>query len=152
MSTAGFDLDAFLPYRLTLVSQRVSARFAAIYGARHGLDRAEWRVLAHLAAAEPVSVREIFARVAMDKSKVSRAASRLELTGLIAKREDPRDRRLVVLTLTEQGRAVLADLLPLARDFEERLLARLRPDDRAALDRILQVLEADHADGSCDAL
>jgi DNA-binding MarR family transcriptional regulator len=116
----GFDLDGFLPYRLAVAAQRVSADFRAVYGPRHGLSVAEWRVMAHLSSAGPVSVREIFERVAMDKPKVSRAASRLELAGLIEKRPDPRDRRLVALSLTERGRAVMADLVPLARAFEAR--------------------------------
>jgi DNA-binding MarR family transcriptional regulator len=141
MSTGGFDLDTFLPYRLAVVASRVSAAFAEVYGPRHGLSTAEWRVMAHLAnASGPVSVREVFARVAMDKSKVSRAASRLELAGLIAKEEDPRDRRLVALSLTERGRAVMADLVPLARAFEARLLARLGPEEGAALARALERL------------
>lgn len=152
MSSGGFDLETFLPYRLAVVASRVSAEFAGIYGPRHGLSTAEWRVMAHLAnAAGPVSVREVFARVAMDKSKVSRAASRLELAGLIAKAEDARDRRLVALTLTERGRAVMADLVPLARDFEARLMARLAPEDRAALARILRAITAEGADARAPA-
>ena len=151
MSTGGFALDSFLPYRLAVVAQRVSAEFAGVYGRRFGLSTAEWRVLAHLANAGPVSVREIFARVAMDKSKVSRAASRLETAGLIEKAEDPRDRRLVALSLTAAGRAVMAELVPLARDFERRLIARLAPDDRAALERILEHLLETEAN-ECEAL
>jgi DNA-binding MarR family transcriptional regulator len=149
MSTGAFDLDSFLPYRLAVLAQRVSADFARVYGARHDLSIPEWRVIAHLANAEgPVSVREVFARVAMDKSKVSRAAGRLELAGLIEKREDPRDRRLVALSLTGAGRAVMAELAPLARGFEARLLGRLAPDDRVAIDRILaQLLEDETDDG-----
>jgi DNA-binding MarR family transcriptional regulator len=131
-SDARFDLDGFLPYRLTVLAERIGAEFATVYGKRHGLSRAEWRVMAHLGNAGPVSVREIHARVAMDKSKVSRAASRLQLIGLVEKREDPSDRRLVALSLTEKGRTVMADLIPLAREFERELLARLPEDDRAA--------------------
>jgi DNA-binding MarR family transcriptional regulator len=152
MSTGDFDLDGFLPYRLAVLSQRVSAEFARVYGARHGISLPEWRVMAHLANAEaPVSVREIFARVAMDKSKVSRAASRLELAGLIEKRADPRDRRLVALSLTAAGRAVMRDLVPLARAYEANLLERLAPGDRDALDRIVAQLLEDGRDG-CPAL
>jgi DNA-binding MarR family transcriptional regulator len=146
-STGGFDLDGFLPYRLAVAAQRVSADFRAVYGPRHGLSVAEWRVMAHLSSAGPVSVREVFERVAMDKPKVSRAASRLELAGLIEKRPDPRDRRLVALSLTERGRAVMADLVPLARAFEARLLDRLPQEDRASLCRILDRLIA--AESGC---
>jgi DNA-binding MarR family transcriptional regulator len=130
-SDARFDLDGFLPYRLTVLAERIGAEFATVYGKRHGLSRAEWRVMAHLGNAGPVSVREIHARVAMDKSKVSRAASRLQLVGLVEKREDPVDRRLVALSLTEKGKEVMADLIPLARAFERELLARLPEDERA---------------------
>jgi DNA-binding MarR family transcriptional regulator len=148
-TAAAFDLDAFLPYRLAVVAQRVSAEFGRVYGERHGLSLAEWRVLAHLAnAAGPLSVREIFARVAMDKSKVSRAASRLEAAGLIEKAGDPRDRRLVALSLSGPGRAVMADLAPRARAFEAGVRGRLAPEDSAALDRILrQLLEDVRNDG-----
>lgn len=150
-SDGGFDLGAFLPYRLAILAAKVSREFATLYGPRHGLSTAEWRVMAHLANAGPVSVREVFARVAMDKPKVSRAASRLELAGLIEKREDTRDRRLVALTLTGAGRAVMADLVPLARDFEAALLARLDPEERVALASIIERLLGDDEDG-CEAL
>ena len=59
-------------------------RFARRYGAESGISIPEWRVLAHLAEGGPVSVRDIHARVDMDKSKVSRAAARLEEAGLKA--------------------------------------------------------------------
>jgi DNA-binding MarR family transcriptional regulator len=156
-STGGFDLDGFLPYRLAVAAQRVSAAFRAVYGPRHGLSVAEWRVMAHLGSAGPVSVREIHARVAMDKPKVSRAASRLEMAGMIEKRADPRDRRLVALSLTERGRAVMADLVPLARAFEAALVARLTAEERRALDAILAKLGDEgqargEEDAVCDAL
>ena len=144
-----FDLDSFLPYRLAVLAERVSQEFATLYRARHGLTRAEWRVLAHLsAAAEPVSVREVFARVEMDKSKVSRAAARLELTGLIEKRADARDRRLVALSLTGKGRAVMAELIPLARGFEAELQRRLGAEAEAFLRGVDRLAEAGNARGA----
>ena len=73
-----FDLSAFLPYQLAVVASRVSKGFAERYRAEFGLTIPEWRVLAHMAQFDAVSVREIQARVDMDKSKVSRAAARLE--------------------------------------------------------------------------
>ena len=103
----GFELDRFLPYRLTVAAGRVSRRFARLYEAETGLSIPEWRVLAHLAQAGSVSVRDIHARVDMDKSKVSRAAARLEEAGLVQKLEHETDRRLVALSLTPKGGAVM---------------------------------------------
>lgn len=128
-----FDLDDFLPYRITVLAGRLSRDYARIYQERFGLNRAEWRVLAHLSQQPAVSVREIHARADMDKSKVSRAAARLERAGLVTKRTAAADRRLVELALTEAGRAVMAELAPLAHGFQQELLARLGTDTDAFL-------------------
>lgn len=134
-----FDLDDFLPYRLNAAAARVSRAFERRYRDDFGLSIAEWRVLAHLHAADgqPVSVRDIEARVAMEKSKVSRAAARLTEAGHVARSAQDNDRRLLHLTLTDAGRALMARLIPVALAFQDELLARLGPEAeglRAALD------------------
>ena len=136
-----FALDAFLPYQLAVIAERVSREFSVVYSDRFGLSRADWRVVVHVWAAGPVSVREVHARVDMDKSKVSRAASRLEAAGLIRKAQNNDDRRLLRLTLTETGQAMMDELLPLASAYEEKLLSRLGADApafRAMLGRLLK--------------
>ena len=71
------DLDSFLPYRLAVIAARVSKSMSVLYAEKFGISIAEWRVIAHLARSERVSVRDIHARVNLDKVKVSRAVSRL---------------------------------------------------------------------------
>jgi DNA-binding MarR family transcriptional regulator len=132
-----FDLDAFLPYRMTVAAERLSAGLARRYRAQFGISIPEWRVLVHLAHSGEVSVRDIERRVSMEKSKVSRAAARLEAEGYVAKDRHAGDRRLVRLSLTEKGRRLMADLLPLAIAYQqrlERLLAAHLADLEAALD------------------
>lgn len=139
-----FDLDGFLPYQLAVLAARTSRAFERVYRGRFGVGVAEWRVLAHLAHSGTVSVREIHARVDMDKSKVSRAASRLEARGLIGKRASREDRRLVELSLTDAGRTLVAEMTPVARAFEADMLARLgdeAPAVRAAVAQLLKQTE-----------
>jgi len=120
-----FVLDEFLPYQLVVLAGRVSRDFSTIYREKYGLSVSEWRVLAHLSQAGAVSVREIHAKVDMDKSKVSRAASRLEKAGYVTKETHTSDRRLVALALTTAGREIIQQLTPLARQFEREVLAQL---------------------------
>jgi len=122
-----FDLNAFLPYRLNAAASRISRGFAERYRDEFGISIPEWRVLAHLHHAGDVSVRDIEARVDMEKSKVSRAASRLEAAGFITKAVNDSDRRLLVLRLTPEGRALVARLVPVAMRFQEEMLAILGP-------------------------
>ena len=136
-----FRLDQFLPYRLNVAATRISRRFAALYGAEAGLSIPEWRVLAHLDRSGAVSVRDIHAHVHLDKSIVSRAASRLEQAGLVHKSGHDTDRRLVTLELTAEGRALMRRLGRIARDFQARLAQELG-DDGPALERALSRLIA----------
>lgn len=140
MKTA-FDLDHFLPYQLSAAAGRVSRAFAEHYRDEFGITIPEWRVLAHLTQAEDVSVREIHLKVDMDKSKVSRAASKLEAAGYIAKRVNSDDKRLVALSLTPKGEALVGRILPVALAYQTELeerLAGLSPALRQALDRLRQ--------------
>ena len=137
-----FDLDGFLPYRLSVAASRISRRFAALYGAEAGLSIPEWRVLAHLDRSGAVSVRDINARVHLDKSIVSRAASRLEEAGLLRKSGHDTDRRLVTLELTAEGRALMRRLGRFATAFQAELIAELGPE-AGALDRALTRLIGD---------
>jgi DNA-binding MarR family transcriptional regulator len=136
-----FQLSAFLPYQLAVAAGRVSKAFSERYRAEFGLSIPEWRVLAHLAGGDAVSVREIHARVDMDKSKVSRAAARLEQAGLIEKRDHAGDKRLLDMRLTAKGQELMARIVPIADAYQEELMARLGEDAapfRAALLRLLE--------------
>ena len=124
----GFDLEQFLPYRLAVAAAQTSKRFAALYEAEAGLTIPEWRVLAHLANSGPVSVRDINARVNLDKSVVSRAAARLEQAGLLLKSTDDSDHRLVALELTGEGRSLMQRLSRIADRFQADLLDELGED------------------------
>lgn len=134
-----FDLNAFLPYRLNAAASRVSRAFAERYRAEFGLTIPEWRVLVHLHHSGDVSIRDIEARVDMEKSKVSRAATRLEEAGYITKQVNDADRRLLQLRLTPKGRDLVTRVLPVAMRFQAEMLARLGPA-AAGLDAALAIL------------
>ena len=119
-------LRDFLPYQLSVLSAQVSREFSSHYQKQHGLSVSEWRILAHLSQQnKPMSVREIFRQVDMDKSKVSRAASRLRDRGLVKKDPSQVDARLVELALSPAGFEMVQTITPLALAFENQLVERL---------------------------
>ena len=137
------DLTQFLPYQLSAAAERVSRDFAVTYRREFGISIPEWRVLAHLNQSGEVSVRDIESRTAMEKSKVSRAASRLEAAGYVAKRVNADDRRLVALSLTEGGRALMARLVPLALGYQAKLLRVLGPTAAPLSQALTALLEGE---------
>ena len=136
------ELDRFLPYLVNTLGNRLSQELGEIYASRFGISIPEWRVIAHLSQHRDVSIREVFSRVAMDKAKVSRAAARLELTGLVEKRDNPADKRLVSLKLTEAGRALFEQIAPLALAYETEMLASLSPEEQETFRQLLSRLLA----------
>ena len=68
-------------------------------------------------------------------------SSRLQAAGLISKDTNDDDRRLLRLALTPKGQAMMAELTPLAADFEAALTDRLGPEAatfRTLLNRLLE--------------
>ena len=133
-----FHLSSFLPYRLAVLSERVSRRLSVEYGRTHGLTVAEWRVLVHLQRAGSASVRDIRTYVNLDKPRVSRAVSRLEAEGLVSKSPADSDARLVSIALTQAGREALSGILPAAKAVERKLLTAASPDDLMTFFRVME--------------
>jgi DNA-binding MarR family transcriptional regulator len=131
-----FDLDGYVPYRLAVAASDLSKGLAQEYRSRFGISIAEWRVLVNVGYSDRVSVRDIERRVSMEKSKVSRAASRLEASGYLFKAVDADDRRLLQLELTEKGVALLSEIVPIAKAYQQKvqdLLGEDYPHFQAAL-------------------
>ena len=77
----------------------------------------------------------------MDKVAVSRSVTRLAERGYLTRSVDEEDRRRSQLSLSEEGQAIYARIVPLARQYEARLLAGISPEHRALLDELLADLQ-----------
>lgn len=141
MTRTTLDLNHFLPYRLSVISNHISQTIADIYRERFGLSVTEWRVLAVLGRYPGLSANAVAQRTAMDKVAVSRAVARLLKTGLIRRDTHDADRRRSVLQLSPAGDRIYDQVVPLALAYERELLASLDASERAMLDRLLTRLD-----------
>jgi len=131
------DLDRFVPYRLSVLTNRVSNAIARTYSERFGLSVAEWRVMAVLGQASGLSARDVARRTEMDKVQVSRAVAKLVRNRRVQKQSDSSDGRVSRLALTAKGRAIYDEIVPHALELEEQFLAALMPDERVSFDRLI---------------
>jgi DNA-binding MarR family transcriptional regulator len=139
---APLELEHFLPYRLSILSNTVSQSIATEYQDRFELSMTEWRVMTILARFPEISAREVVDRSAMDKVAVSRAVARLVNAGRVDRGIHDGDKRRSVLQLSEAGWAIHDEVAPLARAHERELLARLDDGEQAQLNSILDKLLA----------
>lgn len=141
-SVEDFELARFLPYRLSVVTERISRLIARVYADRFGLSNPEWRVIAHLGNSSGLSARALAERTAMDKVKVSRAIAQLTARRLVRRDVNPRDQRGVILALTAAGRAMYENIVPEALEMERAIVAELEPGEVERLALMLNRLEA----------
>lgn len=141
LDRAPLQLEHFVPYRLSILSNTVSQAIASDYQERFDLSMTEWRVLAVLARFEGCSARDVAERTAMDKVAVSRALARLVRDGRVERGTHDDDKRRSVLGLSTSGWAIHDAVAPMARARERSLLRRLDAEEQAWLGRILDKLE-----------
>jgi DNA-binding MarR family transcriptional regulator len=136
------DLERFLPYRLSVLSNLVSGTIADAYQRRFDLTIPEWRVIAVLSRHPGVSAAEVAELTRMDAVAVSRAVARLTRAGRLSRVVSPLDRRRSVLSVSPAGAAVYRQVAPIALGYERELLGALNATQRAVLGRALDALTA----------
>jgi DNA-binding MarR family transcriptional regulator len=135
------NLDTFLPYRLSVLSNRVSDAIARQYSQRFDLSIPEWRIIAVLGQSPNLSARDVARRTAMDKVQVSRGVTSLVATRRVARSEDADDARISRLSLTAKGRAIYEEVAPLALRLERLLLSSLSAQERNTLETVMHKLD-----------
>jgi DNA-binding MarR family transcriptional regulator len=133
-------LEGFLPYRLNVLAATVSEGLARVYSQRFGLDIPGWRVLATLGQFGAVTARAIGDHSHMHKTKVSRAVNDLERRGFVLRSPNPDDKREAFVCLSDAGRSVYREIIPLAQSYQEELLKSLSDSQLQALDQAIAAL------------
>jgi DNA-binding MarR family transcriptional regulator len=143
----GFE---WIPYRCSVIANRVSACLQSMYGERFQLSVPGWRVMFVLGQHSPLAAKEVGQRTAMDQVQVTRAINQMASVGLISRRVDPADRRRVVLRLSKRGLEAYSEIVPLALKIEAAIVSSLQPSEieqfSSLLGRVLVSVEEKLAD------
>ena len=134
------NLKEFLPYRLSVVTNKISRNLGKLYSHRFNLSIAEWRVMAVLGQDSDLSADEVCDKTEMDKVTVSRAVTKLLGKKQIVRKFSDKDRRRSMLRLSRSGYAIYAQIVPLAISYENNLLAGLSKREQQQLDKLLDKL------------
>jgi DNA-binding MarR family transcriptional regulator len=138
---AALRLEAYLPYRLSVASNRASRWVARSYETRFGLSIWQWRVIAVLGGADQLTAQDIATATAMDKVTVSRAVRALLENGFVSRKKHDRDGRSALLELTGSGRSVYTEIAPEAMRQEAELLDGFSETEIDQLTQLLTRLE-----------
>jgi DNA-binding MarR family transcriptional regulator len=117
----GRFVDDYLPALLAQAHDVISGEFHRIVTAQ-GFTVSEWRVLATLAGAEPISVGALARTTVLKQPTLTRVLDRMQARGQVRRVAHESDRRITLVAITPVGSKVVAGLIELARDHERRVL------------------------------
>ena len=135
---AKLDLGDYLPYLVNRVGTIIADQFGDEALAEHRLSIAMWRVMAVLASTGGQRQIDLADRTSIDASTLSRLVSRLVRMGLVTRARSASSNREVAVTLSAKGSALVARLIPIAREFETEAIAGLPPQELMVLKRCLR--------------
>lgn len=96
-------------------------------------------------AEEQVTAIRLAELLSMSRAGVSKALAKLEKRDLIARVQNPSDRRSALIRMTESGKAAIDQIFPRELDAHGKLFSGLgqsRADILDALDRLAEVMES----------
>ncbi|MEU4115625.1 MarR family winged helix-turn-helix transcriptional regulator [Kitasatospora sp. NPDC028055] len=109
--------------------------------AERGLRLWDMAVLAALVDFGPQAQRDLVRRLGIDPSDLAKVADQLGAAGYVERSRDQADRRRVSVSVTAEGRALLAELEARARAVQDEVLAPLDPAERRVLHELLLRVE-----------
>lgn len=108
--------------------------------AAHGITPVQYAALQTVHNEPGIDQRTLASRIAQDTSTTAGVVERLQARGWLQREPDPADRRARRLTLTAEGQARLAAVVPDMRRAQARILAPLDAAEQAQFMALLQRL------------
>jgi DNA-binding MarR family transcriptional regulator len=122
-------------------SKVISAAIAlSIEGVAPELSLSQLRALAMINSKGRLNLAAVADGLGVNPSNASRACDRLVASGLVERREDPADRRNVVLSLTRKGTRTLERMLKHRRAVLQQVMNRMTRADQEHLIRLMEAL------------
>ncbi|QDG79104.1 MarR family winged helix-turn-helix transcriptional regulator [Labrenzia sp. PHM005] len=107
----------------------------------------EWAILLVLWSKGPLSPGAISELTIKDRTTVTRLADAMVRKGLVVRREDPEDRRKLLVDVSEKGAVLERHLVPLAQKLVARVLAGIPDTDIEITLKTFRKMSANLRDG-----
>ena len=114
------DTSRSLPIALLRAREGVMARFRPVLAA-HDVTEQQWRVMRVLSERSPLDASEVAERACLLAPSLTRMIRTLEQRGLIARARNETDGRRAMLSITDDGHALIAKVAPESRAIYDRI-------------------------------
>ncbi|HMN71043.1 MAG TPA: MarR family transcriptional regulator [Rhodoblastus sp.] len=136
-SPKALDLDNYAVAYLTWIANKISSSASVIYRKRFGVGVTDWRIMALLAVEPWIPAGRISEVIGFDRAVISRSVAFMQERGLVETRFQDNNFRRQFIALTKAGLELHDQIVDVAREREEFLLAGLSEQERRAAIRLL---------------
>lgn len=136
---ATLELDALPGFLIRRMQQIAVALFLQETEA-HGITPVQYAALQTVHDLPGLDQRSLARAIGFDTSTIAGVVDRLEARGWLRRNASPTDRRVRLLTITEEGKALVAAVQPDMQRAQTRMLAPLPEAERTEFMRMLRVL------------
>ena len=137
----GTSIFRFLTYRIARLHFELNSQAMSVLNEDGKLGLSMWRVLAMVASGNATTSAEIASVMKMDPAIVSRTTHKLEADGLLKTERSAKDRRVIQISITDEGRHIYKQTLPKMRRRQKVLIDALTDDQQDIVFDILDRLE-----------
>src|SRR5271166_1474991 len=134
--------------RLFRTSIRLQTAFDRCFS-QFGMTAQEAAVLLHCAEEGETSAGKLATIMGRDKGKITRFVDRLETSGFLTRKSDPRDHRLLIIKATSKGRRVVPQLKGRFAEVRSQFFEGVLNVDIDKLETVLSQLHA-NAERLCE--
>lgn len=135
---ADTPISEYLSFKISVLYRLMVRRSARFLNSEYDLSVAEWWTIGQLAVNSPSTVSELVDTTQNDKAQVSRSATSLIAKGFVQKQDNPLDKRSSLLSLTEAGRELYEQVIPVRQKTQNLLLDQLTEEERQITEQAIK--------------
>ena len=106
-----------------------------------GITRAQWWVLAHLSRHDGMMQTQLATLLEVGKASLGDVIEGLERDGWVKRHPDPADKRAKRVYLTKSAQGLIKRMTLMEKEFNERILGELSPEEVSEVTRCLLLVK-----------
>jgi len=142
MNTISSRPSKYICYKLSRVMRKVHRYYESSFS-QFGITPAQFYVLSAVWENNGVKFKDLAKSLEMDGSTLTSILDRLERQDLLERRDDPEDRRSLLVFLTEKAKQSIAEITCLAEKLNQEIKERFSDEEFATFERVLEKLSLD---------
>ncbi|MCB8818706.1 MarR family winged helix-turn-helix transcriptional regulator [Desulfosporosinus shakirovi] len=129
----------YVCYKLSRVMRKVHRYYENSFS-QYGITPAQFYVLSAVWENDGVKFKDLAKGLEMDGSTLTSILDRLERQDLLERRDDPEDRRSLLVFLTKKAKQSIVEITCLAEKLNQEIKGRFSEEEYAAFERVLEKL------------